>query len=58
MLNAKNELTIEGLSERNERYCMLNDRINVTKEMIDVRVEFKDCQGFIKEGVEGFIEML
>ncbi len=39
------------------RCCELNDSINVIKEMIDVRDEFKECQGFIRE-VEGFIEML
>ncbi len=58
LLNAKNELIIEGLSVRNERCCKLNDSINVIKEMIDVRGEFKECQGFSKEEVEGFIEML
>ncbi len=26
--------------------------------MVDVRDEFKGCQGFSKEEVEGFIEML
>ncbi len=58
LLNAKNELTIEGLSVWNERCCKLNDSINVIKEMIDVRDEFKECQGFSKKEVEGFIEML
>ncbi len=28
------------------------------KEMVDVRDEFKECQGFSREEVEGFIEML
>ncbi len=37
LLNAKDELTIEGLSVWNERCCKLNDSINVIKEMIDVR---------------------
>ncbi len=55
---AKNELTIEGLSVWNERCCKLNDSINVVKEMVDVREEFKECQGFSREEVEGFIEML
>ncbi len=32
--------------------------INVLKEMIDVIDEFKECQGFSREEVEGFIEML
>ncbi len=38
--------------------CKLNDSINVIKEMIDVRDEFKECQGFSRDEVEGFIEML
>ncbi len=38
--------------------CKLNDSINIIKEMVDVRDEFKECQGFSKEEVEGFIEML
>ncbi len=58
LLNAKNQLTIEELSVWNERCCKLNDSINVIKEMIDVRDEFKECQGFIREKMEGFIEML
>ncbi len=58
LLNAKNELTIEGLSEWNEICWKLNDSINVIKEMVDVRDEFKECQGFSREEVEGFIEML
>ncbi len=47
--NVKNELTIEGLSVWNERFCKLNDSINVIKEMVDVRNEFKECQGFSRE---------
>ncbi len=58
LLNAKNELTIEGLSLWNETCCRLNDSINVIKEMVDVRDEFKECQGFSREEVEEFIEML
>ncbi len=58
LLNAKNELTIERLSVWNERCCKLNDCINVIKEMVDVRDEFKECQGISREEVEGFIEML
>ncbi len=58
LLNDKNELTTEGLSVWNERCCKLNDSINVIKEIIDVRDEFKECQGFGREEVEGFIEML
>ncbi len=58
LLNAKNELTIEGVSVWNERCCKLNDSITVIKGMIDVRDEFKECQGFSREEVEGFIEML
>ncbi len=58
LLNAKNELTIEGLSVWNERCCKLNYSINVIKEMVDVRNEFKECQGFSREELEGFIEML
>ncbi len=58
LLNAKNELTIEGLSVWNEKCCKLNDSINVIKEMVDVRDEFKEFQGFRREEVEGFIEML
>ncbi len=57
-LNAKNKLTFEGLSVWNERCCKLNDSINVIKEMVDVRDQFKECQGFSREEVEGFIEML
>ncbi len=49
---------IEGLSVWNERCCKLNDSINVIKEMVDVKDEFKECQGFSREEVEGFIEML
>ncbi len=45
LLNAKNELTIKGLSVWNEICCKLNDNINVIKKMIDVRDEFKKCQG-------------
>ncbi len=58
LLNAKNELIIDELSVWNERCCKLNDSINVTKEMIDVRDEFKEFQGFSREDVKGFIEML
>ncbi len=58
LLNAKNELTIEGLSVWNERCCKLNDSINVIKGMVDLRDEFKECQVFSREEVEGFIEML
>ncbi len=58
LLKAKNELIIEGLSVWNEICCKLNDSINVIKEMVDVRYEFKECQGFSREEVEGFIEML
>ncbi len=58
LLNATNELTIKGLSVWNERCCKKNDSINVIKEMVDVRDEFKECQGFSREEVEGFIEML
>ncbi len=54
---AKNELTIEGLSVWNKR-CKLNDSINVIKEIVDVRDEFKERQSFSREEVEGFIEML
>ncbi len=36
----------------------MNDSINVIKEMIDVKDEFNECQGFSREEVEGFIEML
>ncbi len=50
LLNVKNELTIEGLSVLNERCYKLNDSIHVIKEMIDVRDEFKVCQGFSKRG--------
>ncbi len=58
LLNAKNEITIEGLSVWNERCCKLNDSINVIKDMVDVRDEFQECQGFSREEVEGFMEML
>ncbi len=58
LLNAKNELTTEGVSVWNERCFKLNDSIIVIKEIIDVRDEFKECQGFGREEVEGFIEML
>ncbi len=51
-------LIIEGLSVWNEICCKLNDSINVIKEIVDVRDEFKECQGFSREEVEGFIEML
>ncbi len=50
--NAKNELTIEGLSVWNERCCKVNDSINLIKEMIDVRDEFKEFQGFSREALE------
>ncbi len=46
LLKVKNELTIQELSLWNERCCKLNDSINVLKEMVDVRDEFKECQGF------------
>ncbi len=52
LLNAKNKLIIEGLSLWNERCCKLNDSINVIKEMVDVRDEFIECQGFSREEVE------
>ncbi len=58
LLNAKDDLTIKGLSVWNERCCKLIDSINVIKEMVDGRDEFKECQGFSREEVEGFIEML
>ncbi len=54
----KKQLTIEVLSVWNERCCKLNDSINVVKEMVDVRDEFKECQGFSREEVQGLIEML
>ncbi len=41
-LNDKNELTIEKLSAWNE-ICKLNYSINVMKEIIDIRDEFKEC---------------
>ncbi len=41
LFNATNELTIKRLSVWNERCCKLSDSINVIKEMIDVRDEFK-----------------
>ncbi len=44
-LNAKHELTIDGLSVWNEIYWKLNDSVNVIKEMIDVRYEFKVLVG-------------
>ncbi len=37
---------------------MLNDIINVIKEMIHVRDEFKECQGFSQKEMEDFMEML
>ncbi len=43
LLNAKNELTIKELSVWNERCCKLNDSINIIKEMVDVKDEFKEC---------------
>ncbi len=52
LLNAKHEFTIEGLLVWNERCNKLNDSINITKEMIDVRDEFKECQGFSRDEVE------
>ncbi len=55
---AKNELRIEGLSLWNERCCKLNYSINVIKEMVFVRDEFREYQCFSREEVEGFIEML
>ncbi len=58
LLNAKNELTIKELSVWNERCRKLNDSINVIKEMVNVRDELQECQGFSREEVEGFIEML
>ncbi len=41
-----------------QRCCKLNDSINVIKEIIDVRDEFKECQSFSMEEVEGFMETL
>ncbi len=38
-----------------ERCCKLNHSINVIKEMVNVRDEFKESQGFSREEVEGFI---
>ncbi len=58
LLNAKNEITIEGLSVCNERCYKLNDSINVIKEMVDVTDEFKECQGFSGEEVEGFTALI
>ncbi len=58
LLDAKNELAIEGLSVWNERCCKLNDSINVIKQMLDVIDKFKECQGFSREEVERFIQML
>ncbi len=49
---------MEGLSVWNERCCKLNNSINVINEMMDVRDEFNECQGFSREEVGGFIEML
>ncbi len=58
LLNVKKKLTIERLSLWNEICCKLNESINVIKEMIDVRVKFKEFQGFGSEEVEGLIETL
>ncbi len=58
LLNAKNVLTIKGLSVWNESCCKLNDSINVIKEMIDVRDEFIECQCFSTEKVKGLVETL
>ncbi len=57
LLNAKNDLTNEGLSVWNERYCKLNDSIHVIKEMVDVKDELKEYRGLSREEVEGFIEI-
>ncbi len=53
LLNAKNALTIQGLSVWNEICCKLNNGINIIKEMINVRDEFKECRS---EQVKGFID--
>ncbi len=42
----------------NERCCELNDSINVIREIINVRDEFKECQSFSREEMEGFIDTL
>ncbi len=47
LLNSKNELTNKGLSVWNERYCKLNDSINVINEMIDVKNELKNFKVLI-----------
>ncbi len=48
-----------SLQSRDYQYGMKDVvSINVIKEMIDVRDEFKECEGFSGEEVEGFIEML
>ncbi len=52
LLNTKNELTIDVLSV----CCKLNKSVNVIKQMIDGRDEFREYQNFSREEVEGFIE--
>ncbi len=47
--------TIKRLPICNEICCELNDSVNVIKEMIDVKDEFKLYQGFSSEEVEGFM---
>ncbi len=41
-------MCISNFNQQN--LCILNDSINVTKEMVDVRDEFKECQGFSRGG--------
>ncbi len=49
LLNAKNELTVKGLSVWNERCWKLNDSIKAIKEMIDVRDELKKMSSVSRE---------
>ncbi len=44
LLNAKNELKIEGLSVWTERCCKLKESISDIKEIIVVKDEFKNVK--------------
>ncbi len=50
--------TVDFICKSNPMSCAGNNYRMLLKEMVDLRDEFKEYQGFGREDVEGFIEML
>ncbi len=56
LLNDKNEFGVFNMIEWKMKYTELIENVYVLKEMIDVRIGFKECVGFSMEEVEAIIE--